>query len=735
MPVSQQAVNSVNLLVANVLRAPPSRNVIAVASYFNNRWGSATDKSLPRLQAQLDLIDSNGTRSVLVATNTSWLSFDATPFHNPSGDSGHSWYHVPNEDLNVYHRPLGWEQVDFVADSRWKAAVVQPPFPKPLYIEPSPPPATLWRRPCSITQLRDKSYVIDFGQEFMGGVNISFPGQMQTLSSKASNRVWIRLGEELLASGAVMSPTRAAENYTSVWTLDPSGGEANIGLFQHEFVQFRYAQLSGVSFLNASSMMTHVLAWVVQHPVGGNGVNPFEVPCARSTPNVVTYEGKSDPQVTQHFGWFESDNKWLNRVFNFTAYTALATALDINVDSQTRQRDLCHVDAAITNAEQYAVFPSGDNTLQRKTAMDAFGNDSNIWSSSMEFKMSAVLMAYMDALETGDFDLISLSWSDNDESITADNGNGDYNSLQFMAGVRYFNGSDLALMYYPENCGGSWGCDALIDWPTQTRDDYVVSGTDAIRNGLAAYTLQSLSNIASWLHKVDAAQRYQTMSNAIRSSILSSLLRANSSSNEAYFVDGANESHSAIHSTIYSIIAGAADNNSSLANQLSSYLRRRDFANSSCMTARWYVEALYRLGLQDTTAADFALELLSRNTYPSWGNMIVRGATTTLEAWAPEDKVRCCYYLFFVFLALKSTFTDDSDLSIYLAVEHRLGASVVRVPGIPYSASADGRAAIAAWLETFHCCTTAWQSSDSVRGRAHTAWRDKRKLHTITQFR
>jgi alpha-L-rhamnosidase len=59
------------------------------------------------------------------------------------------------------------------------------------------------------------------------------------------------------------------------------------------------------------------------------------------------------------------------------------------------------------------------------------------------------------------------------------------------------------------------------------------------------------------------------------------------------------------------------------------------------MTARWHVEALFRLGVQCAAAADAAVQLLSRETYPSWGYMMSAAggnATMTLEAWAPPDK-------------------------------------------------------------------------------------------------
>ena len=45
----------------------------------------------------------------------------------------------------------------------------------------------------------------------------------------------------------------------------------------------------------------------------------------------------------------------LEAVWNFTAYSIVSTSLDIDVDSQTRQRDLCHIDALITSLGQVRV--------------------------------------------------------------------------------------------------------------------------------------------------------------------------------------------------------------------------------------------------------------------------------------------------------------------------------------------------------------------------------------------
>ena len=58
------------------------------------------------------------------------------------------------------------------------------------------------------------------------------------------------------------------------------------------------------------------------------------------------------------------------------------------------------------------------------------------------------------------------------------------------------------------------------------------------------------------------------------------------------------------------------------------------------MMGRWWVSGLLRLGTWSPAAADLALEVLTAPTYPSWLDMLAQGATTTMEAWRPADKVR-----------------------------------------------------------------------------------------------
>jgi alpha-L-rhamnosidase len=361
------------------------------------------------------------------------------------------------------------------------------------------------------------------------------------------------------------------------------------------------------------------------------------------------------------FATFSSSSAALDAVFAFTAFTAVQSGLDVNVDSQTRQRDMCNVDAAITAAEQYAVLRAGDYSLQRRTTRYAFTNATGAFSTNFEFKASTTLMMSLDVLETGDLSLAQDVWGSDDRGVNADGPS--YVSAQFMAGLRWYNES-VGLLHIPPstsnaatNCGGGGGsspllgCDPLVDWPVQTRDGYVVSDEDAIRNGISAAAISGLAQVASFLGHDAAAERYAAAAAAIRATLLRDFLRRNGS--EAFFADGSSANktaaaHAAIHSTLYAVAgAGVADvainasGDATLACALAAYLARRDTGGASCMTARWHVEALFRLGVQCAAAADAGVALLSREEYPSWRFMQSAAggnATMTLEAWAPGDK-------------------------------------------------------------------------------------------------
>jgi len=247
---------------------------------------------------------------------------------------------------------------------------------------------------------------------------------------------------------------------------------------------------------------------------------------------------------------------------------------------------------------------------------------------------------------SGDIATVALFWSDNDDAILSDNGAGAFNSLQFQAGLRYFNRSGNGLLHFDPSgkCGGSWACDGLVDWPVTTRDGYDVSPSnsdDTVRNALGALGYGAISSVATMLGKTDAAARYKAMQQSVLRSLVRLSLRRNATM--AFFVDGAvgaSASHAAVHSTLYAVSAGALDEAADpvLAGLVVAYLRAHGVPPSSCMMARWWTASLLHLGIVSADAADYALELLTKQDYPSFLDMMAQGATTTMEAWRPADK-------------------------------------------------------------------------------------------------
>ena len=67
-------------------------------------------------------------------------------------------------------------------------------------------------------QPQAKAYLIDFGKELQGGVNITFR------NAKAGQKVRVKLSEELLPSGMIKVPMRTTNDFvsTSIGTLHRS---------------------------------------------------------------------------------------------------------------------------------------------------------------------------------------------------------------------------------------------------------------------------------------------------------------------------------------------------------------------------------------------------------------------------------------------------------------------------------------------------------------------------------
>ena len=418
-------------------------------------------------------------------------------------------------------------------------------------------------------------------------------------------------------------------------------------------MEFRYAQVTGPTELMGQLLTLEAArAWVIRYPLSDEaddqyGDQPILPPSSLRPPT----------QLAR----FHSGNQSLDAVWGLVRYTLVAVSLDVNTDSNTRQRDLCHTDAYITGIGQLAL--SSDYGVSQMTAEDAFQLDSNIWSGTTDFRAALVSLAYEQALYSGDLSLVRQRYRDmqmhslagllrpTEAVATADSSMAQQRPAGFFdpmlglvnksAGVMGGNGGICPKSWSPAGMPPgiyeALKCKAndLIDWPSGSRDGYDETSVGAVPNSYIALAAGRLSTIAGWLGKTADQEYYANVSTTIQKNLRTQLYHRTTGA----FVDGLGTQHASVHATLFATMAGAVDDTAEpgMGAAVVETLKAKGM-KCSCMAAHWLLEGLYRIGWETASAADHALAVLTSNAPNSWLQMIAQGATASMEAWTREEK-------------------------------------------------------------------------------------------------
>ena len=346
-------------------------NCVALQGFHTNKWGDQ-----PRFLLLLRLTFLDGSVRD-VSTGADWRTRSADGIFNPEGTTG-AWAKFgpwgtyglfPQEMIDMRKYPTGWQKAGFVEDASWQPADVAAPFVLPLRNKPSRPISVWTRQAAKVTAHAgtaeapcNNCYIMDFGLEMQGGVNLTF-----SADTIAGHVVTVLLSEELRADGTPLVPMLTRNNFTYVWTLRQGAQSVSA----HEYVEFRYAIV-----LNAPEPLTPAAAgaWVVRYPHSDEEQDSYG--------DAPALPLRSPLRRPAALAAFSSDSVDLNAVWGLVRHTIVATTLDVNTDSNTRQRDLCHLDAFITSLAQLSI--SNEPGTATMTTMDAFQLDSNIWKGTWE---------------------------------------------------------------------------------------------------------------------------------------------------------------------------------------------------------------------------------------------------------------------------------------------------------------------------------------------------------------
>ena len=561
-----------------------------------------------------------------VTTGASWRTRDADQVFNPRGSTGAwatsgPWYSYgafPQEMIDMRRYPAGWQHFGFVEDSAWKPAAVAAPFALPLQNKPSRPISVWTRQAATVTPHAGTAeapckncYVMDFGLEMQGHVNLTFS------SATAGHVVTVLLSEELRDDGTPRVPMFTGNNFTYVWTLRQGAQSVTA----HEYIEFRYGMV-----VNAPEPMTtaHAGAWVVRYPHSDAAADSYG--------DVPTLPVSSPLRRPATLATFVSDSADLNAVWGLVRHTIVATSLDVNVDSNTRQRDLCHLDAFITSLGQMSL--SNEYGVATMTTQNGFMQDSNIWKGTTDFRAALISMAYQHAIYTGSISVLRQRYADcklhSFASFFSVEMGAVNKSLTCTCPASWSPAGMPSGVYEALKCD----CGDLNDWPPQYRDGFVQMNVSTIANSYIALATRRVADIALLLGETEDAAHYASISETILATLRERLY----DKSKGRFVDGEGTTNAAIQAQIFPMMAGVVNETAlpGMGLAMVRYLRSARVEGngpSSCMAAFWLLEGLYRVGWHTAEAADLALDVITARGKHSWLNMIAQGATCTMETW------------------------------------------------------------------------------------------------------
>lgn len=168
----------------------------------------------------------------------------------------------------------------------------------------------------------------------------------------------------------------------------------------------------------------------------------------------------------------------------------------------------------------------------------------------------------------------------------------------------------------------------LVDWPANLRDGYDYDGTKDGENAVVnAFYYQALRASAELLRIAGRdGKPYDAMAQQLQAAFCRRLLDAKT----GLFRDGPESRHSAIHANAYPLAFGMVP--AECQPNVVGFLREKRL-NCGLLAATSIIEGCYKVG-----EYELAYDLMTSKDKHSWHEMLRSGATTTMEAWAPELK-------------------------------------------------------------------------------------------------
>jgi len=475
------------------------------------------------------------------------------------------------EEYDARLEQSGWATADFKGDARWAPVRAAPPSTGLLEGMISPP----IRRTATLAAKSIKAvagdYVVDFGQNFAGWVRLTAKG-------RAGDKISLRFAEILKADGSVDQSNLRVARVTDFYTMkgDPAGETYEPHFTYHGF---RYVQISGLS---AAPGPGDVAGIVVHSDLTETGHLRIDNPLISQLWQNALWSQRSNfvgiptdcPQRDERLGWMGDANVFWD-----------AAAFNMNVAPFTERWMADVRDAQATNGAYSNVSP---NTL----------DDGGRSGSSPCWSDAGVMIPWTVWKRYGNTAVIDQHWD----------------SMARYIDFIEENNRDFVWRNRRGNDYGDW-----VSYDGKEPGD-PTTPKDLIGTAMWKHSVDALIDMAKATKRDAALARYTTLSANIKTAFAKAYVQP----------DGTvgNDSQTSYILALHFDMLPSDLHDAAAAKLKANIIRRGNFLTSGFIGTAYSLDALAGAGYPETV-----YDLLLRTQYPSWGYMVVKGATTIWERW------------------------------------------------------------------------------------------------------
>ena len=474
------------------------------------------------------------------------------------------------EDYDARLEQSGWAEPGFKGTG-WSPAASAPPATGRLEATISPPIRRTDALKARTVKAVGDSFVIDFGQNFAGFVRIRVKG-------RAGQKITLKFAEVLKPDGRVDQANLRAARAMDTYTLkgNPSGETWEPRFTYHGF---RYVEISGLDAMPAPGDITGI---VIHSDLPETGHLRIGNPLIQQLWQNSLWSQKSNfmgiptdcPQRDERLGWMGDANVFWD-----------AAAFNMDVAAFTERWTADVRDAQASNGAYSNVSPNTLGDIGRDEASPG-------WSDA------GVIIPWTGWKRFGDTAVIEQNWA---------------------AMERYLAYIAAHSQDHIWNSGHGWDFGDWLSLDSKYPGDDTTP-KDLIGTAVWKHSVDAMTEMARATGRTDAADTYVALADDIRRAFIRHYVAA----------DGtiSNDSQTGyILALRYGLVPEAL--RGAVAKRLhDNIVRRGNLLTTGFLGTPPSLDVLADSGYGGTV-----YDLLLRTTYPSWGYMIVHGATTTWERW------------------------------------------------------------------------------------------------------